>query len=326
VVGIVRSLGAVSPQTVSGTTWGFSAWSDGGAALHNISTPQASATYTATYVTAPAPPTSLTATGGAGQINLAWTDTASTEAGFKIERSADGVTFTQIATVGTSVTSYANTGLAAATTYFYRVRAYNSAGDSDYSNVAQATTLMLAAYDSALKAPKCASVESSCDSGMLLNGRATLGPEVNRPNTINGSCTDGGTGTFHADESNDRIKVSTTDGSPLAAGKTVRVDATVWADTHGYFSSDRLDLYRTANANSPSWTLIATLAPSAGASQVLSGTYTLPSGALQAVRARFRYQGSASPCATGSYDDHDDLVFAVGAGASGFGISASPGP
>lgn len=29
------------------------------------------------------------------------------------------------------------------------------------------------------------------------------------------------------------------------------------------------------------------------------------------MRANFRYQGSASSCSTGAYDDHDDLVFAV---------------
>ena len=43
----------------------------------------------------------------------------------------------------------------------------------------------------------------------------------------------------------------------------------------------------------------------------LSATYTLPTGTLQAVRARFRYNGTAAACGTGSYDDHDDLVFAV---------------
>jgi leucyl aminopeptidase len=164
------------------------------------------------------------------------------------------------------------------------------------------------AYDSVLKAPKCAAVGSSCDSGTLLNGRNTLGPELNRPNTINTSCADGASGTFHSDESNDRLKVSTVDGTAFAAGKSVRVEATVWA--YSTFSSDKLDLYYAANANSPAWTLIGTLTPTAGGAQTLSATYTLPAGTLQAVRARFRYQGSAA-CGTGSYDDHDDLIFAV---------------
>lgn len=170
-----------------------------------------------------------------------------------------------------------------------------------------------AAYDATLKAPKCAGVGSACDSGAsLLLGRDGKGPEPNQPNTINNSCADGTSGTFHTDESNDRLKVSTTDGSSFAPGKTVRIEATVWAWTTP--TSDKLDLYYAANANSPSWIFITTLTPPAGGAQVLSATYTLPAGSLQAVRANFRYQGSASPCSTGAYDDHDDLIFAVGGG------------
>ena len=140
-------------------------------------------------------------------------------------------------------------------------------------------------------------------------GRDGKGPEPNQPNTVNTSCADGTSGTFHSDESNDRLKVSTTDGSLFAPGKTVRIDATVWAWTTP--SNDKLDLYYAADASSPSWTLLATLTPTAGGAQTLSATYTLPTGALQAVRARFRYQGSAAACGAGGYDDHDDLVFAV---------------
>ncbi len=185
--------------------------------------------------------------------------------------------------------------------------------------------LQTAVYDSTLKAPKCVNAGSGCDSGpSLLLGRDAIsgGAEPNQPNTINNSCADGTSGTFHSDESNDRIVVATTDGSPMAAGKTVKVSATVWAYSSN--TSDALDLYYTANANTPSWVLIATIVPPAAGAQTLSATYTLPSGSLQAVRANFRYQGSASSCSTGAYDDHDDLIFAVGAGAPGFTVSASP--
>jgi hypothetical protein len=48
-IGVAHALEAVTPQTSSGTSYSFSAWSDGGAALHNITTPAVNTTYTATY-------------------------------------------------------------------------------------------------------------------------------------------------------------------------------------------------------------------------------------------------------------------------------------
>jgi leucyl aminopeptidase len=134
------------------------------------------------------------------------------------------------------------------------------------------------------------------------------GAEPNQPNTIASSCADGTSGTFHSDESNDRIVVTSASGS-LTHGTTATVTATVWAWS-GY-TSDSLDLYYAANANSPSWVFIKTIKPTKAGAQTLSTTFTLPTGSLQAVRAQFRYQGSASSCTTGSYNDHDDLIFAV---------------
>ena len=170
-----------------------------------------------------------------------------------------------------------------------------------------------AIYDAGLGAPSCAAVGSSCDSQALLDGRASNGPEPNQPNTLD-SCVDGTSGSYHSDESNDRIVVTTLDASDMVEGATVRVDATVWAWTTP--SSDTLDLYYAADAGNPTWVLIGSVSPTASGQQTLSATYTLPAGALQAVRANFRYQGSQSPCSGGSYDDADDLVFAVGTAAA----------
>ena len=89
----------------------------------------------------PAAPSSLTATAnGASQIDLSWTDNANNETGFKIERHAGDGNFAEITTIGADVTGYNDTGLSASTTYTYRVRATNDAGDSGYSNEASATT------------------------------------------------------------------------------------------------------------------------------------------------------------------------------------------
>ena len=75
------------------------------------------------------------------RIDLSWTDNANNETGYKIERSTDGVNFTLLTTVAAGATSYSDTSsLALATTYSYRVRATNSFGDSDNSNVSSATT------------------------------------------------------------------------------------------------------------------------------------------------------------------------------------------
>jgi predicted secreted protein len=106
--------------------------------------------YSANYVvyegstppTPPTAPTGLQATAvSTSQINLTWTDNADDEDGFKIESCAgEGcIDFGLIATVGANVTSLQDTGLAASTPYYYRVYAYNAAGNSAYDE-ANATT------------------------------------------------------------------------------------------------------------------------------------------------------------------------------------------
>jgi len=75
------------------------------------------------------------------QIDLSWTDNSPNESGFKIERkTGSGGSYSQIATVSANTTSYSSTGLSEATIYYYRVRAYNSAGNSSYCDEANATT------------------------------------------------------------------------------------------------------------------------------------------------------------------------------------------
>lgn len=95
-------------------------------------------------VTIPAAPVNLTTSAvSSSQINLSWTDNSNNEDGFNIERAPGGTTnFVEIATVGSGVTTYQNTGLTGSSTYIYRVRAHNSAGYSGYTTNATATTLV----------------------------------------------------------------------------------------------------------------------------------------------------------------------------------------
>src|ERR1700732_2742224 len=89
----------------------------------------------------PARHTNLNATAvSSSQIKLSWTDNSNNETTFKIERSRDGTTFVQKDVAGANVTAYTDSGRQAATNYYYRVRAYNSGGNSGYSNTATATT------------------------------------------------------------------------------------------------------------------------------------------------------------------------------------------
>jgi len=81
----------------------------------------------------PAAPSNLGATVSKRKVTLTWTDNSSNENGFKIEQSTNGTTFAQIATVGANVTTYTDGGNQSRT-YYFRVRASNSAGNSAYSN------------------------------------------------------------------------------------------------------------------------------------------------------------------------------------------------
>jgi len=147
--------------------------------------------------------------------------------------------------------------------------------------------------------------------------------EPNPSNTLDG-CADGSYGSYHGDESTDKITISSVNGGPLTAGELARVEAKVWAWSSG--SSDTADFYHTADAtlgNNVVWTHIGSVGAGGSALRTLNmplieGTGFILSGSPhQAVRVRFRYGGQQAPCNNGSYDDADDLVFTVAPSAGG---------
>jgi subtilisin family serine protease len=166
-----------------------------------------------------------------------------------------------------------------------------------------------AVFDPGLQAPRCNTVGNLCDSFALLNGRGPLGPEPNTPNTINDSCADTTNGTYHVDESVDRIRVVSADGANFATNGTVRVEVGVWGFST---TSNTVLLYHAADAMNPQWTYLGFKNVFAAGYEVYSWNLVLPQGSNQVVRAMVIRAGiTAGPCHTAQYRDADDLVFAV---------------
>ena len=94
------------------------------------------ATGAAPALTPPAAPWGMLASSPSGQqVVLAWTDRASNETGFKLERKSNGpgARFVEIAELKT--TNYVDTTVTPGTIYTYHVRAYNAAGVSTFGEV-----------------------------------------------------------------------------------------------------------------------------------------------------------------------------------------------
>ena len=118
------------PSLASGNAWAHGPFSYGDLKLKSSGS------------TVPAAPSNLTASAvSSSQINLTWQDNSNNESGFKIQRKTGSTgSWSTIHTTSANVTSYQNTGCSANITYYYRIYAYNSTGNSNYSNEANATT------------------------------------------------------------------------------------------------------------------------------------------------------------------------------------------
>ena len=124
----------------AGTTYYYRVYAYNSNGLSTHYTNEAFAALTVTIPSAPGP---LETQSFSDRVELGWTDNSTNETGFKIERRTGSGSYSQIATTGSNSDSsdyYTDNTTAPRTTYTYRVRAYNSAGNSGYSNEATNTT------------------------------------------------------------------------------------------------------------------------------------------------------------------------------------------
>ncbi|MBL0350301.1 MAG: S8 family serine peptidase [Elusimicrobia bacterium] len=183
-------------------------------------------------------------------------------------------------------------------------------------NVASPTPLgpgIPAVYDAGVGAPACG-VGAECDSVNLLTGRGSFlgGAEPDAPNTLlTAPCADGNEGTFHLDESIDRLRVRSASGGPLTAGGGATIDVSYWS--YFGFTTDRVALYYATSPAAPGWTPLLSFVPTAGGGQTLRTAMTLPDSPRLVLRAVMTYQIPPDACAAGDYTDHDDLLFDVAA-------------
>ena len=88
------------------------------------------------------PPSNLTAeTVGSSQIRLNWRDNSTTESGFLVARRIAGQDWSLLVWLGPNRTTFIDAGLLLGSTYSYGLRAWNDETNSDFSNIATATTL-----------------------------------------------------------------------------------------------------------------------------------------------------------------------------------------
>ena len=149
------------------TSYGYRVRARNGTLSSAWSTPSYAVTTAAP--TPPAAPTGLTATATSSTaINLGWSDNSTVETGFAVERcSGAGCSgFSQVATVSAGVTTYSDAELTPGTSYSYRVRAFNAAGSSGYSNTAGATTQP--AVETVPSAPTALTATATSSSTVLL--------------------------------------------------------------------------------------------------------------------------------------------------------------
>ncbi|HMO82149.1 MAG TPA: fibronectin type III domain-containing protein [Pyrinomonadaceae bacterium] len=151
----------------------------------------------------PAAPTGMNFTDiSATGLTVNWTDNATNETGYEIERSIDGVNYSLRASLAANAESFADTGLFASSTYFYRVRAISEGAGSGALSGSQTTNA-------------AGSINSVASGGPWSEPSTWVGGVVPTASDI-ATIVDGATVTIDANGTAYRINV----GTPPPAGRS----------------------------------------------------------------------------------------------------------
>jgi hypothetical protein len=166
--------------------YGFEVWTGGeGLAMSGFSVSAAAGGTSGSCTAVPSAPSGLAATTSSSSvINLAWTaDTAPancTISGYNVYRSTtSGFTpsSSNLIASGVTATSYSSTGLTASTTYYFKIEAVDSEGDSAASSQASAETSAASASCTTLpSAPTGLTATASSSSAIGLTWTADTAP------------------------------------------------------------------------------------------------------------------------------------------------------
>ncbi len=175
----------------------------------------------AVSLTVPAAPSGLVASAmSVSQNAVDWTDNSNNEDGFRVERSPNGSSWVQIATVAAGETHFEDSGLSANTTYFYRARAYNGAGNSAYSNTDSATTLVPDSNPPSITAPADVTQEATGVKTAVNLGTPTVSDDTDPSPSVSAN----NTGPFQLGST--LVTWTATDASGNSASDTQQVTVT----------------------------------------------------------------------------------------------------